>query len=279
MPRKRLRFGCLPWIALLLVVAAGWWFSQTPSHDRVWADDVAQLLEARVDGNTVHLNNVRNFRWRSEDDYTVSWESRDYPLDQLQSADLILSYWMGPHIAHTLVSFGFTDGRYLTFSLEIRKESHEQFSAWKGFFRQYEQVLVAAEESDIIRTRSNARGEDVYIYRVQLDQPALQRLFLAYVEKAQELQQTPEFYNTLTSNCTTVIYELAKVIVPLPMDYRLLASGHVAKYVQEQNGLTPNVPYETLQQAGYINERALQADITGEDFSSAIRKGVPGIQQ
>jgi hypothetical protein len=113
---------------------------------------------------------------------------------------------------------------------------------------------------------------------VQLDKPALQHLFLAYVAKAQELEKQPEFYNTLTSNCTTVIYELAKVIAPLPMDYRLLASGHVAEYVQEQNGLTPNVSYEALQQAGYINERALQADQTGEDFSSAIRKGVPGIQ-
>ena len=135
-----------------------------PSHQRVWADDVAQLLEARIDGNHVHLKNVRNFEWRSETDYTPLWESRTYDLDRLRSADLVLSYWMGPHIAHTLVSFGFDGGERVVFSLEIRKERHESFSAIGGFFRQFEQVLVAADERDIVRTRSNARGEDVYLY-------------------------------------------------------------------------------------------------------------------
>ena len=51
------------------------------------------------------LNNVRNFQWRSETDYTPQWESRTYDLDRLRSADLVLSYWMGPHIAHTPVSY------------------------------------------------------------------------------------------------------------------------------------------------------------------------------
>ena len=90
---------------------------------------------------------------------------REYDLDQLRSADLVLSYWMGPAIAHTLVSFGFDDGkgprRYLTFSVEIRKEAHESFSAIGGFFKQFELSLVAAEERDILRVRSNLRGEDV----------------------------------------------------------------------------------------------------------------------
>ena len=154
-------------LLLFLLIALGafatWWFLQKPSHNRQWADDVAHMLHADVKGNQVVLKNVRNFEWRTETDYTPRWETREYDLSQLQTADLILSYWMGPKIAHTLVSFGFADGQYLTFSLEIRKEQGEKFSAWKGFFRQYEAILVAADEADIIKTRSNARGEDVYI--------------------------------------------------------------------------------------------------------------------
>jgi hypothetical protein len=96
-------------------------------HTNVWADDVAQLLEAGSTA-TMFLNNVRNFQWRSETDYTPQWESRTYDLDRLRSADLVL-YWMGPHIAHTLVSFGFDGGERVVFSLEIRKERHESFSA------------------------------------------------------------------------------------------------------------------------------------------------------
>ncbi len=62
-----------------------------------------------------------NFKWRSESDYTANWQTRHYNLEQLVSADFnSLSYWMGPHIAHTLVSFGFNNGQQLVFSLEIR---------------------------------------------------------------------------------------------------------------------------------------------------------------
>src|SRR5690606_1085226 len=149
---------------LALGALLGWWSTLEPSHHREWADDVARLLEADIHGSRVTLRNVRNFDWHTPEDYTVRWETREYDLDRLVSADLILSYWMGPAIAHTLVSFGFDDGEQLVFSLEIRKERHESFSALGGFFRKFEQVLVAADENDIIRTRSNARGEDVYLY-------------------------------------------------------------------------------------------------------------------
>ena len=249
-----------------------------PSHQRVWADDVAQLLEARIDGNHVHLKNVRNFEWRSETDYTPLWESRTYDLDRLRSADLVLSYWMGPHIAHTLVSFGFDGGERVVFSLEIRKERHESFSAIGGFFRQFEQVLVAADERDIVRTRSNARGEDVYLYRLQISQASVRALFLEYLKAANELRHTPRFYNTLTSNCTTIVFELARLIAPtLPIDYRLLLSGHFAEYVYDLHGLTPGYRYGELQALGYINEHALASDASGDDFSMSIRQSIPGI--
>ena len=145
--------GAVAGLALL-----GWWQSLAPSHDRPWADDVARMLESSVDGDRLELRNVRAFEWRTETDYTPRWETRRYDLARLESADLVLSYWMGPHIAHTLVSFGFSDGGRLVFSLEIRKERDETFSALGGFFRKFEQVIVAADERDLIRTRSNVRG-------------------------------------------------------------------------------------------------------------------------
>lgn len=265
--------------ACAVAILAVWWSTLQPSHHRLWADDVAQLLEARIDGDHVHLKNVRNFEWRSETDYTQRWESRTYDLNRLRSADLVLSYWMGPHIAHTLVSFGFDGGERVVFSLEIRKERHESFSEVGGFFRQFEQILVAADERDIVRTRSNARGEDVYLYRLQMDQANVRALFLEYLHTANELRDTPRFYNTLTSNCTTIVFELARLIAPaLPMDYRLLLSGHFAEYVYDLHGLTPGHRYAELQALGQINERALASDASGDDFSTSIRQGVPGVR-
>ncbi|MEW6204211.1 MAG: DUF4105 domain-containing protein [Pseudomonadota bacterium] len=272
-----IRFFLLP-VLVALAAFAIWWFSQTPSHNRQWADDVAHMLQADVNGDKVVLKNVRNFEWRTETDYTPKWETREYDLSQLQTADLVLSYWMGPKIAHTLVSFGFADGRYLTFSLEIRKEVGEAFSAWKGFFRQYEAILVAADEADIIKTRSNARGEDVYIYRLAIPPEQLRTLFVAYIEQANKLEKTPEFYNTLTSNCTTVVFDIAKRIVPdLPLDYRLLLSGYFAEYAHAQGGLVEGFSYAELQEKGYIVPRA-KAMRPDENFSEVIRRGVPGMQ-
>lgn len=262
--------------ALGLVVL--WWSSIQPLQHRVWADDVARQFTARVDGGTVTMENVRNFEWRSDSDYTPRWEIRQYDLDTLRSVDVAASYWTGPLIAHTLVSFGFKDGRFLTFSIEIRRERDETFSSVGGFFKKFETVLVAADERDILRVRSNVRGEDVYMYRVQLTRAKMRSLFLAYLDEALALVQTPRFYNTLTANCTTIVYELARSVLPtLPLDYRLLASGYLPEYLHDVGGLAPGYSMEALRSGGRITLRAQAADDQGAmAFSAAIRDGLPG---
>lgn len=275
--RRQQRWRALVVFVLALISMLLWWSTARPSHDRDWADDVAHLMHAEVNGNHVVISNVRNFEWRGIDDYTPRWETREYDLDHLVSADMFLSYWMGPAIAHTLVSFGFDDGRHLVFSLEIRKERNESFSAIGGFFRQFESVLIASDENDIIRVRSNVRGEDVHIYPMRLPHPILRSLFLSYVDEAHELEAAPRFYNTLTSNCTTVIYKLARRIdSDLPLDYRILLSGYLPGYLHDLGVLAPGYDLTTLAALGHINKRAIAADANGEDFSLATRHGVPG---
>lgn len=269
------------WLSGYLLLAAillTWWHTLSPSHDKNWADDVAQLLESQIEGDKVSLNNVRNFHWYSETDYIARWESREYDLSQLVSADLLLSYWMGPHIAHTLVSFGFADGQQLVFSLEIRKEQHESFSAVGGFFRQFEQVIIAADEQDIVYTRSNARQEDVYLYRLMMTQAQLRALFLGYLDTAESLRTTAQFYNTLSSNCTTIVFDLARQIAPdIPLDHRLLLSGHFAEYAYDLGALTPGYSYAELKTLGYINPRTKHIS-PPNSFSKAIRMGIPELQ-
>ncbi|MGC3985631.1 MAG: DUF4105 domain-containing protein [Pseudorhodoferax sp.] len=266
----------LAW-GLAFALLLGWWVRIAPSDQRVWADDVARHLQAQVEGSVVLLSNVRNFDWRSDTDYTPRWETRRLDLDRLRSVDMALSYWMGPAIAHTLVSFGFDDGQQLTFSIEIRRERGESFSAVAGFFKQYELSLVAADERDILRVRTNVRGEDVYLYRVQLAPAAQRALFLAYLAEAEALARQPRFYDTLTANCTTIVYEMARRIVGgLPLDWRLLASGYLPEYLHGVGGLVPGHSVEQLRSAGRITERARAADADPQ-FSQAIRKGVPGM--
>ena len=126
-----------------------------------------------IDGNVVNLHDVRNFEWRSETDYTVRWETRSYDLDRLESVDMIMSYWSGPSIAHMLMSFGFGGGDHVVFSVEIRPEKGESFSEIGGFFDEFELSIVAADERDVIRVRTNVRGEDDYLYRINMPKSAM----------------------------------------------------------------------------------------------------------
>jgi hypothetical protein len=271
-PRSWRAWGLLAVGCLLLGL---WWNAITPSNDRVWAADVARTLSAERRGSEVLLHNVRNFAWRSDEDYTARWETRRYDLDQLRSVDMALSYWMGPAIAHTLVSFGFADGRQLVFSVEVRKERHEQYSALAGFFKRYELALVAADERDILGVRARVRGEDLYLYRVHMPAPAMRALFEQYLDEAEALRATPRFYQTLTANCTTIVYAMMQRIVPgLPLDLRLLLSGYLPSYVQEVGALTPGYTLQELQARGRITDRALRAG-PDADFSAAIRQGLP----
>ena len=254
-----------------------WWRGITPSDTRDWADDVARHVVSKIDGDIVTLSNVRNFAWTLDHHYEARWETRHYDLRLLRSVDVLCSYWMGPAIAHTLVSFGFADGQFVTFSIEIRKERDETFSAIGGFFKMFETTLIAADERDILWVRTNARAEDVYLYRIANIGPAEMRaLFMGYLEQGRALVETPRWYHTVTGNCTTMVYDIARVVVKaLPIDYRLLVSGYLPEYLYDQGALTPGVDLETLRTRGHINERA-HTDSGDPTFSARIREGIPG---
>lgn len=262
--------------AAALVLA--WWASVRPSNGKEWIPDVARQTQGLVDGGQVTLENVRNFHWRSADDFDVRWETRVYDLRLLQSADLILSYWTHPGIAHALVSFGFGDDRHVVFSVEIRRKKGDAFSTLGGFFRQYELSVLAADERDILLVRTNMRGEESYIYRVPMPPEAMSSLFLAYVRRANRLVDQPRFYNTVTANCTTIIFKMMNCIVPgLPVDYRLLASGYLPEYLYDLGALQGAGSVAEYRRRGRYTERAKQVGDT-PGFSAAIRRNVPGIE-
>src|SRR5471030_900438 len=252
--RRRNARVLLPWLTAMALMMA-WWSMIAPGSTLIWADDVSREIASRVNGSVVTLDNVRN-----------------YDLDQVRSLDVALSYWMGPAIAHTLVSFGFADVRHLTFSIEVRRQRGESFSAIAGFFKHDTMVLVAADERDILRVRTNARGEDMYLYRVKMPLADIRSLFLSYLKEAEELQRQPRFYNTLTANCTTVVFEMVRRIDPgLPFDWRLLASGYLDRYLYDIGALAGEGDFATRKQAAHITARAIAAD-QADDFSARIRR-------
>jgi hypothetical protein len=268
------------WLALAVYAASfalflAWWTTITPTNDRNWAPDVARSVTATIDGDRVVVTNVRNFTWRSDTDFDQHWEQRTYYLSHVHDVDLIMSYWAGEAIAHTIVSFGFDDGARLAFSIETRKESHEGYSSIAGFFKQYELAVVAADERDAVRVRSNVRGEDVRIYRLRMTPANARVLLREYLEAANDLAQTPRFYNTLTSNCTNLVFDMVRVIHPgVPMDARVVLSGYLPNYAYDLGATDTSVSFEKLRDLSKIHDKAALAD-ADPNFSARIRDGVP----
>lgn len=251
-----------------------WWASLTPSNDRDWQIDVAVLPRAEIEGDIVTIRNIRNFDYRSETDYTPAYYDKRFDVSKLQGVDLIAVYWMGPAIAHVFVSFDFAEGNHLAVSIETRKERAETYSTLRGFFRQYELYYVVADERDVIRLRTNYRKnppEDVYVYRLHGPIENGRRLFRSYLAKINALHERAEFYNTLTTNCTTSVWFHTETNPGhLPFSWKILASGYVPEYLYQTGRLNTSEPFEELRRHAHVNPRAHAAD-QASDFSRRIR--------
>jgi hypothetical protein len=271
--RRLVAIGFAMAFALVLAV----WGSATPSNDRDWQPEVAVLPYATIDGDRVTVHNIRNFAYRAETDFTPAYHDRTFDLRRLDRVDLVASYWMGPAIAHLFVTFGFGND-HLAISIEARKDRTKPYATLAGFFRQYELVYVVADERDVIRVRTNYRNdppEDVYLFRLTAPIENGRRVFLDYVRDINELREHPRFYNTLTTNCTTMILAHSAVNPGhIPYSWKVLLSGYAPEYAYEQGRLDRSLPFEELKERSHINAAARAAD-QAQDFSQRIRAGIP----
>jgi len=258
------------------------WSAIEPSNDRDWRPDAARLARASVSGEEVALYDVRNFDYRTEGDFTPGYYDKKLDLRELDSVDLVASYWMGPAIAHVFLSFGFAGKDYVAISIEARNERGEGYSSIKGFFRQYELIYVVADERDVVRLRTNCRHdppEDVYLYRLRGTREEARGLFLEFLEEINRLRERPEFYNTLATNCTTNIWLHARGVSGRPpLSWRVLVSGYAPELLYDSGKLESSLPFDELKRRSRINDFAMAAD-RADDFSQRIRAHLPGVTQ
>lgn len=271
--RRRTLVGFL--LAFAGVVA--WWMSIPASNDRPWQRDVATLPYATVQGDQVTIHNIRNLNYRTETDFDVRYYDKTYDLSGLDSVDLIAVYWMGDAIAHVMITFGFQEKDFVTFSIETRKEIGEGYSTVKGFFKQYESIFIAGDERDLIRVRTDYRNptEDVYLYRTRMPPETARKFFMEYVQEINSLKQHAQWYNTLTSNCTVDIIRLIRDYGGrATYNWKVLLSGYTPLYAYEMGGLDTSIPFAELRKLSYVNPRA-RALGDDPEFSRKLREGLP----
>jgi hypothetical protein len=261
--------------AMVAALVAVWFRSLKPPQVADWQPSVAELPRATLNGDELTISNLRNFDYRSETDFTPRWETRRYDLSRLVGLDMFFSHWAGPAIAHTIMSWSFADGRQLAISIETRNRRGQPYSAIAGFFRQFPIYYVVADERDVIRLRTNYRGEHVWLYRLQAPDGVAHALLLDYLDSVNRLADRPAWYNALTDNCTTTMRRHVRRLNPgaNPWTWRLLANGYLPQLLYEQGRLDASRPFSELHAISNIDARAKAA--TYEDFSAAIRDSLP----
>ena len=273
---SRRRSMSVVFIVLFLGVVI-WWVSISPSHDRPWRPEVAVMPRAVIDGDRVRLIGVRNFDYRTRNDFTVRYEERELRLSHLTGLDFYVSYWSEGLVAHTFLSFIFDDAPPLSISIETRPEVGESFAPIASLFKQFELIYVVGDERDLVGVRANYRRETVYLYRLNTSADHARRLLLIYLMRINELADRPEFYHLLSNSCTINIIRYANAAGRVGrFDVRHLLNGLIDSYLYHSGRVDTTLPFDELRRRSLINEAA-QAAAGAPDFSERIRASLPTI--
>ena len=240
------------------------------------------MPRAAIEGDRVLITGYRDFAYRQWNDFDPNYYEREVFLSHLTSVDFYVSYWQEGPIAHTFLSFNFDNAAPVCISIEIRPEVGEGFAPVASMFKQYELIYVVGDERDLVRSRTNFRFEDVYLYRIQAQPEAMRELFMIYMKRINELSDSPEWYHLLKSNCTLNIIRYKKNAMESAstrFDYRHLINGWVDRYLYEAGYLDTSMPFEELRKKSLINQSAkgTDNDISARDFSRRIRESLPGM--
>ena len=252
-----------------------WWVLIPPSHDREWRPEVAVMPRAFIDGDRVRFTGVRNFDFRSRNDFTVRWDEREVERSHLIGIDFYVSYWSEGPVGHTFLSFIFDNAPPLAVSIETRPEVGESFAPIASLFKQFELIYVVGEERDLVGLRTNHRNETVYLYRLNTSAADARRLFDIYVQRINELAERPEFYHLLSNSCTINIIRYANAAGRAGrFDIRHLLNGLIDSYLYHSGRVDTTLPFPELRRQSLINEAAQQAG-DAADFPERIRANLP----
>lgn len=207
-----------------------------PSNTRKWRPDLAVLPFAKLDDEKIKLYNVRDCLYRTEDDYDLKHIDLNFKVSELQTVDfVVVPFKDAPALAHTMLSFGTAAGQQIVVSVEARLERDEKYTPMSGALKQYELMYVLGTERDLIRLRTDVRQVEVFLYRAKATPEEVQALFLDIIKRVNSLAKQPEFYDTLTNNCTTNLVMHVNNLRPgtIPADLRILFPGYSDQLISQ----------------------------------------------
>jgi hypothetical protein len=249
-----------------------------PSQFRDWVPEQTLLPTVEFCGQDATVHNVRNCKYFANDVYMVDYYDKTIDLSRVRGMDYIVVPFDGmPALAHVMLSFQL-DGKdghpeHLALSVETRKEREEKYNPVKGSLNQYELIYVVADERDVIQFRTVYNGEHVYLYHTTASPEASRAILEDVLARVNQLAKTPEFYDTLTNNCTSNIVRHVNRTKPnrITTDYRTLLPGYSDQLAYDQGLIERRGTFAETKELAYVNPLA-QRYAGRDDFSEMIRR-------
>jgi hypothetical protein len=258
----------------LAAIIAGLMLMARPRTDRQWVPQHAVMAHAEVRGDSAFIHRMRNFTYTAEDRFTPAYDDHRYDLEKLESVWFIVTpfskNWRGP--AHTFVSFGFADSQYVAISVEARREPGETYGPLTGLLKQFELIYVIGDERDLIGSRAVYGGYDVYVYPIHTSRERIRALFEEMLARSNTLATKPEFYNTLTNNCTSNVVDHVNHIAPsaVPHGIKTILPGYTDDVAYSLGLIDNSITLEQARQRYKVNDRAIRF-AADSNFSRRIR--------
>ncbi len=269
---------CL-WILLFISCLTAGWLFVSPSNDRAWVEDQSVLSTALIKNTSISFSNIQKVLLNTAGEISeVQYFDKTYQLKDLERI------WFGVEcftqlesLAHTFLTFEFTgedDDRYLTFSIEIRREIGETFHPLPGIFHNYELVYVLSEEREMIANRLMRTNDQFFLYPIRADAESRSAMLVDMAKRMNHLCSNPEFYNTITNNCTNnIVRHLNRISGSLVSPYRLrvMLPGYSDRVAYGLGLIDTDLSFGELREKYHIDLQGYEL-LDAKNFSSAIRR-------
>jgi len=265
---------------LALVIAGGVAFAafflvRRPRADRAWAADQARLASVSIEGDSVRIHGMRDFRWALDGAATPGYRDLAFALGDVRGVWFALAPFANRYrgLAHSFLSFELDGERFVAVSVEARREEHERYSLSGGVLRAFELAYVIGTEEDLLGARAQ-RGDELFLYPSAATPAQARAILVDMMRRATATRERPEFYHTFLNNCVTNLRDHVNRVatVGLPWGWGVLLPGFSDALALEHGLLATDLGLEQARARFRVDGRVRAALADGEEgFGRRIR--------
>lgn len=256
---------------IICILISLFFLLKKPSNERVWTDDAKVLPTFTISSSTVEVKNIRDWRYAKGEVMSKEFYSEIFDGEKIKQVYFLINpfgKWEG--VGHTFFLFEFEDEKTISVSVEARREEGEDYSAIKGLFNNYELWYTWGSAADLFSRRAVYHNEDLYMYPLLISKDTMKRLFIDIAQASNKIKSEPQFYNTISSNCTNTLADSANRVNPgsIPWNFARIFTGYSDNVLYKLKLIPHDKSFEETFANSRIDEviKKIPSNYTKEEF-------------